>query len=246
METLKNVLIMLGAILIPLITLAVGLSGGYAEGRAAMVGQALLLLLAAGFAFKKKFLAMGLYLAGILFVATMYPKIEAFSSYSREGSTLGQLSELRSSLAGMKTADGTSPDAILKVTTPLRLKNGHKDTSAIYTVRLPDEAYLFPPEIPAGETLRVTLKQEGADWEQDYAWTRENKWPLLLYPGGTYIYEIRRENPARLVSSGTVKVPVPPGFNVDSGEYAYDQAHGWIFINCTHSGRQHVIPWWTW
>ncbi|MDO8803267.1 MAG: hypothetical protein Q7R35_02455 [Elusimicrobiota bacterium] len=244
METFKNILIMFGAIFIPLATIGVGLGWYYAEGSPALVGQTLLLLLAVVFALKRNFAAMGLYLAGILFLMVVYPKLEDFESYAREGRMAGQFSELRSRLAGIKTADGSYPGTITQVPPPLKLRSGHKNTSAIDTVRLPDEAYLYPPQIPAGEKLRVTLRQEGTNREQSYTWSGDNKQPLLLYPGGTYFYEIRRESPAALVSSGTVKVPVPPDFNVDSGKYAYDRTHGHFFINCTHTGKQQRAPWW--
>lgn len=245
METFKNVLILLSAMLIPLLTLIFGLGWAYGEGRVAMGGQGLLLLLAAVFALKRNFTAMGLYLAGIVFLLLVYPKMGDFESYSREGRISGQLSEFRSRLAGLATPDGAYPEVAPKAAAPLKLRSGHENTSAVYAVRLPEAAYLYPPQIKERERLRVTLRQEGAGWEQNYAWSAENRWPLLLYPGGTYIYEVRREDPAALVSSGTVTVPVPPDFKIDSGEYAYDRAHGNLFINCTHSGRQRMHPWWT-
>ena len=72
MKTFKNVLILIGALFIPLATLVVCFSWAHAEGRAAPGGQALLLLLAVVFAFKRNFVATGLYLAGILFIMLVY------------------------------------------------------------------------------------------------------------------------------------------------------------------------------
>ncbi|MFA6030894.1 MAG: hypothetical protein WC969_13640 [Elusimicrobiota bacterium] len=246
MTTLKNLLVLLGALFIPLVVMVVGFNGFHAGPAPAYAGYGLLLALAAVFGFKRNFTAMGLYLGSVFVLMIVYPKLAGLESYGREGRMLGQLSELRMHLEELKAAQGAYPaTAEALAAKPLDLLDGHSVTSAVESVRLPPEAYLAPPSAPETELLAVVVRAQGSEREYRRFWSREERTPILLYPGGTYAYEVRRGQGVAFIASGTVTVPLPPDFKVDGGAYVYDSATGQVFINCTHDRRQQVEPWWT-
>lgn len=246
MATLKNLLILLGALVIPLAVAVVGFNWFHAGPAPAYAGYALLLSLAAVFGFKRNRTAMGLYLASTLVLMIVYPKLAGLESYGREGRMLGQLSELRMRLEEVRAAQGAYPATAAALTAkPLDLLDGHPVTSAVETVRLPPEAYLLPPAAPEAELLSVVVRAQGSTRERRRFWSREERTPILLYPGGTYAYEVRRGQGVAFIASGTVTVPLPPDFKADGGTYVYDPAAGQVFINCTHERRQQVEPWWS-
>ncbi len=242
MGTFKNVIILLGAFFIPLGT--AGFAFNNPESRAELCVYALLLLSAVYLAYKKKFFAMVLYLAGIVFVLVFVPKVRGLGIYFAEGSALGQLCMMRIHIDEKKKADGVYPQILEKEPQPLRLGQGHKSSSAIDLASLSDENYLFPPEMQAGDEFLVTTLQEGSEQEQVHTWNRESTWPVFLYPGLKHTYAVRRAKTELLVSSGTLTAPLPPGFIPDSGRYTYDQAHGHFFINCTHLDNSKGRTWW--
>ncbi len=245
METLKNVLIILGALAIPPAAIVIGFNYFYAGPGPQLGGCALLGALAVRFGFTKRFAAMGLYLAALLFLALVYPKLGGFESYMREGRMKGGLSELRTQVEKIKADSGAYPaDASALLPGRLDLGPGHKKTAAVETVRLPAEAYLLPPAMKKGDSLLVTVKTVSGDWERRYSWSADSVWPVLLYPGRSYSYEVRNERDKSLVSGGTVSVPLPPGFVEDGATYVYDPGSGYVFINCTHALRQKPEAWW--
>jgi len=244
MKQLISAAIILGAPAILGLTIVLGFSCFYAGLPAMWAGLAVLSAAAACCAVKKFFPAMWFYLAAALVLLVIYPKLEGFESYGREGRIRGMLSELRVKINDYKTKTGRWPrDGSALGTPAFELRQGHSPSSAIETVLLPPEAYLRPPGNSA-DPLSVKIAAAGSGEERLQYWGGDWREPVLLYPGGEYSYTVRREKDNALVSSGVINVPFSPGLKADSGGLVYDPAAGQIFINCTHNTRQGGKPWW--
>lgn len=155
------------------------------------------------------------------------------------------LNALREGVELRRRAGGNWPADLSSLEVPvLAVKNGHRRTRAVNLVSLPFEAYRLA--VPAeGEWREVKGRARGpggADIEFAYdAEVAGSPRHALLPPGGEYSYELygSRETPLGagpmlLLSSGTVRVPQAPGYDADSGAWAYDPSSGHVFIGCTH------------
>lgn len=222
---------------------SMAMDGGYPAGWP-RTASLLVQLAAAGLLLKaRRFAAAaaaGLLLAGFL---PFYRSASDMGSKSVHYRNHGSLGSFRAGLALEEKASGRLPADLSGVEAPvLAVKNGHPRTRAVKVFRLPPEAYTL--RVPAGggySSVRGYARgRDGAEVNLSYdeAYPDQGASAVLLYPGQEYSYELTGV-PAgggteTLISSGTVTVPEAPGFEKDTGTWAYDPEAGHIFINCTH------------
>jgi hypothetical protein len=247
MNTIKNVLIILGAPGLFIALVAVGYAVFYAEAPGALLGYAVLGGASVYFGFRRIFSAMWLYAAAFLLFLVVYPKLSGLESYSREGMMRGRLSMLRQQIMLTYSETGAWPaDASGLLADGFELREGHKTPREVRTFTFPRACYLWPPEGVSG-TLNVWALEKGAPQEEAIRWSWNAKAadPLFLYPGKEFEYRVTRDKSGEVVMRGSIAVPVPEGFTADSGALIYDPSTGYIFINCVHKTRQKsYASWW--
>lgn len=245
---LKDLIIIFGAPGLFIGAIVLGYNVFYAEAPGLWLGLAALGGAAAYFAFRRAFAAMCLYGAGLLLFLVVYPKLEGLESYSREGRLRGRLGAMRQEILTSRAREGRWPqDGAGLSAAGFELRSGHSTPAAVETFVFPRENYIWPPD-RLDEKLNVAVLEAGAPQEETLRWYWGNDVaaPMFLYPGGEFGYRVTRDKDGSMVSSGTVKAPVPPGFVPDSGVLVYDPSTGNLFVNCAHRMKQKSnMRWWS-
>lgn len=183
----------------------------------------------------------------VLFLAicllVLYPRGYELGGKSAHYSNYRAVIKLREAMALEEKISGRRLVDLSGIKVPvIAVKNGHGRSREVEIVRLPQEAYtLRVPEKGGYSSVRGHASgRDGSNVDLAYeeAYPEQSQTVALLYPGQEYSYELTGV-PAgggteTLISSGTVAVPEAPGFEKDTGTWAYDPEAGHIFINCTH------------
>ena len=268
MQTFKNVLILLGAIFIPLATMI--FTWFYPEGGPVLAGQALLLVVAAAFAVKKNFTAMGVYLAGFLFLWTVYPYARMMLCLAGDGKAFGALHSVSSRVLEYRELNGRLPADLSELNLPeLTVYSYESDDRKIHRHRiagvelrpgagLENFKVLFSTYIARGHAVNVAVTGDFNGFDPAKGRMSDTGangfyWALELpLPPGRYSFRIvadGRQGPLETVDvdhatrHANAAAAARPLLAGDTGKWLYDPRTGLVALGCSGVDTKHRRPW---
>ena len=190
------------------------------------IGMAACALIGLLFLWRRHRVAAANMVLGVVFIAVLYPKVEGLESYMREGAMKGLLGSMHQQVRESWLKTGGFPQTLaLKPNEAVRIPE--------HGARREIEIAEFAAESPAHSSgTYVVFSGDARDAQ-----------PFFASSDGHLVYRVMDAQWNEL-SSGTVNVSIPAGFQPDTGALTYSPKLGFFFINCTHKTHQRGDPWW--